>query len=364
MGGRPEYSLGKLKGRYVVTWAENGRRRRIRLSPKITQAQARIELDQFVRNRIKVQAREATTIGEIYKQYLADRERDKRPTSKQSVSWKALDPIFGHLAPSQIDKATCVAFREARLGQGRKPGTIWTDLSCLRACLNWARKNKVIAEVPHVFLPPQPKPKDYHITRAEAERFIEACVTPHLKLFVHLALATAGRSSAILELTWDRVDMANRMIDLRTAENRQIKRRAVVPINDTLFDALSDAQSGAMTEWVVEWSGDRVRSIKTAFRKAARRAGLPLLTPHVLRHTAAVWMAEADIPMAVISQYLGHSSTGVTERVYARFSPTYLRAASASLALPKKGCSTVRRTKAAGRNQERASSGGKSRKKK
>ena len=55
-----------------------------------------------------------------------------------------------------------------------------------------------------------------------------------------------------------------------------------------------------------------------------RRAKLDGVTPHTLRHTAAVHMAAAGIPMAQISQYLGHSNTAVTERVYARFAPEHL----------------------------------------
>jgi integrase len=35
--------------------------------------------------------------------------------------------------------------------------------------------------------------------------------------------------------------------------------------------------------------------------------------------------------MSEISQYLGHSSTSVTERVYARYSPDYLRRAATAL---------------------------------
>jgi integrase len=38
--------------------------------------------------------------------------------------------------------------------------------------------------------------------------------------------------------------------------------------------------------------------------------------------------------MSEISQYLGHSSTTVTERTYARYSPHYLKKAAATLNLP------------------------------
>jgi len=37
--------------------------------------------------------------------------------------------------------------------------------------------------------------------------------------------------------------------------------------------------------------------------------------------------------MAEIAQFLGHKDSRITERVYARFSPTYLRGAASMLEL-------------------------------
>lgn len=72
-------------------------------------------------------------------------------------------------------------------------------------------------------------------------------------------------------------------------------------------------------------------AIRTGLERAIKNAGLEGVSSHVLRHTAAVHMAEAGIPMTRISQYLGHSSTAVTERVYARFAPDHLADAAAVL---------------------------------
>ena len=150
-------------------------------------------------------------------------------------------------------------------------------------------------------------------------------------MFVRLALATAGRAGALFELRWARVDWQRRQIDLRGETPETNKRRAIVPINETLLVALQEAQGAAQTPFVLEWGGQRLRSVKGAFKRAAARCGWNDVTPHTLRHSAAVWMAEAGVPMAVISQYLGHTSTAVTEKVYARFSPDYLRSAAAAL---------------------------------
>jgi len=79
---------------------------------------------------------------------------------------------------------------------------------------------------------------------------------------------------------------------------------------------------------VIEWAGKPVDSLKRALMTAAAAAQLEDVSAHVLRHTAAVWMAEAQIPMEEISQYLGHSNVDITRRIYARYSPDYLQAAA------------------------------------
>jgi integrase len=147
----------------------------------------------------------------------------------------------------------------------------------------------------------------------------------HIKLAILLMLSTAGRVGAILDLTWDRVDFERNQVNLRVDATGPRKGRAIVPMNAGLRAALAAAKEAALSPYVVEWAGDRVQGIKTGFNAAVRAAGLVGVSPHVLRHTAAVHMAQAGRPMSKISQYLGHTSTAVTERVYARFAPEHLR---------------------------------------
>jgi integrase len=155
---------------------------------------------------------------------------------------------------------------------------------------------------------------------------------PHVRLYLLLALYTAGRPIAILDLTWDRVDFKRRTIQLDNPERDRTKKgRATVPLDDNLAEQLLAAQKGALTKYVIEWNGNKVESIKGSVKRTARRAKLAGVTPYVLRHTAAVWMVEGGVPMGEISQYLGHTSTAVTERTYARYSPTHLRRAASAI---------------------------------
>lgn len=143
-------------------------------------------------------------------------------------------------------------------------------------------------------------------------------------------LSTAARVTAVLELTWDRVDFERRQINLRTGDGQR-KGRAIVPMTESLYAALLNARKAALSDYVVEWSGGSVKSIKKGFKAAAVAAGLPDVSPHVLRHTAAVHMAEASISMEEIAQFLGHSDSRITASVYARYSPEHLRKAASAL---------------------------------
>src|SRR5262249_4051172 len=160
----------------------------------------------------------------------------------------------------------------------------------------YAVREQWIQRAPHIPVPQKPGPREHHLKRGEAQKLLDAASTPHVKLFIRLALATAGRASALLELTWDPVDLDARRIDLRDPNRpRTRKGRARVPINDCLLEALMEAREGAISPYVIEWDGKRVQSVKKGVGAAARRAGVKC-SPHVLRHTAAVWMAEDGVP--------------------------------------------------------------------
>lgn len=102
-------------------------------------------------------------------------------------------------------------------------------------------------------------------------------------------------------------------------------------MNDTLHDDLKEAREDALTPFVIEWAGSKVKSIKRGLKAAGTAIGRADVSPHMLRHSAAVWLAEDGHSMEEISQFLGHANVKVTTRIYARFSPTHLRKLADSL---------------------------------
>lgn len=322
-----EYRLGRLKGRWVVSWWRDGRRTRYRLKAAGRADAEREAIDVIRAAAVATAKREPLTVAELWEAYR--KEKDGRCVAEtMRFEWKSVGPHFGHLRADQIDVKTCRAYIAKRRAAKRHDGTIWTELGHLRTVLRWAHAERMIDHVPTIERPAKPAPKDRYLTRTEIDALLAAPMAHHIRLAILLMLSTAARVGAILELRWDRVDFERGQIDFRASDIGPRKGRAIVPINESLRAALQTAKGAALSDYVVEWSGGPVKSIKTGFNAAVRDSGLKGVSPHVLRHTAAVHLAAAGVPMSKISQYLGHTSTGVTERVYARFAPDHLREAA------------------------------------
>jgi integrase len=269
----------------------------------------------------------------ILQHYLADR-RERGIPGADRLGWahKPLVRILGVKPPEAITESECRRYAAQRRREGVGDATIRTELAALKAALRWAggRERGLIAEVPTVSMPPRPEARIRWLTRDEAARLLAACEAHHVRLFITIALNTAARSGAILSLTWERIDLAARVIDFREPGRAQTrKRRKLVRINDTLAEALTQAQSVATTEYVIEWAGDRIDRIKHGFARSAARAGLTDVTPHVLRHTAVTWMLQAGVSIWEAAGMAGMTAEMV-ERVYGHAHPDYMvRAAKA-----------------------------------
>jgi len=312
------------RGFVCVIYRGDGTRHRVALKSSDRFA-ATAEAADIVR-RLKERApKESLTVGQIVEMYLEQSEAIWKDVERHH--WKGLAPDMGGLRPSAVTTECC---RNCAGRCGASVGTIRKRLSLLRAALRWAEKKALIDKAPHIWLPPAPPPKDRRLTRDEFTRLATECTAPHLIAWLWLARYTAARAGALLSLRWDQVDFEGRRIHLGGA-GRQ-KRRAVVPMHPDLSVCLAIWKDATSSGHVIEFGGKPVKSIKRSISAACDRAGLDKsVTPHTLRHTAASWMAEAGIPMSEIAAVLGHSDSRVTEKVYAKFSPTYLQRAVRAL---------------------------------
>lgn len=333
---------------YQIYFTSNGSTKSISTRTS-DRASAELALAEFIKQSQTAAAFSAVpTIAEILDDYLAEKERaGKEEGAKYQVIH--LKAFFKTAVVQSITETAINAYKSFR--SVVKENTIRRELSTLNAALNRAKRKGVIDKVPYIPMPKQPAPREYWITKKEAERLFNAAkieevrtsggkwitrpnpdTVNHLVVFIALAVNTLARKGAILGLTWDRVNFETGLINLiDPTVSETNKRRAIVPMNDTLRDILSRARLIAQSDHVVEYLGKPVKDIKRAFKRCAERAGLPKVTPHVLRHSGATWLAMAGIPIYEIARYLGHTDIKITYRVYAKYAPDYLRSAAAVL---------------------------------
>jgi len=343
MSGRGDRSprIVSYRGKWCVQFWDGPERRRVSLGNLDATAAHLEEAKRAFRDFAKqLAAPVGNTCQDIYDAYIKDKAASEKPlVAEQRVkdAWKALKWHFAPLMPEQISRDTCREYIRARRAEGRQDGTIRKELAVLRACLNWNDP-----KCPAVWeFPSSPPAKDRWLTRDQFQALLDAAKdTHHLTVFLHVALATGARKEAIFQLQWDtHIQFERGQIFL--GFKRGGKKRATVPMTDTLRAVLQDAKKLATTDYVVEFAKGPVKAVRTSLEKAAERAGLyeddaqgnrkVWVSPHVLRHTAGVWMAEAGVPLEQICDFLGHSDISVTKRVYARYQPEHMRQARAAL---------------------------------
>jgi integrase len=336
----PNYRLVLRSDRYHVQWWEDGKPQRVPTG-ETDQRQAAIWLSQFIAGQGTPEPPPQPTVGMILDGYLADRKPVTAAYDTLEVAAKALRRHLGDLQPDHLTKERIRFYRRQRQVEGhmvgpvgnkrRKPtsdGTVLRELVTLRAALKWALHEKWIVGVPHIEVPPAPPARDRWLTRDEADRLLQSAQALHVKVFIALGLHTAARSAALLELTWDRVDLVAGVI--RLGEGTGNKRRGIVPINDALRPVLETARQAATCAYVIEHGGKPVASVKTGFNAAARRGGVQSVSPHTLRHTAVTWMVMGGVPMPMVARYAAMSLHMVETR-YGHHSPDWLRQAASAL---------------------------------
>lgn len=317
----PDITIGRLRGGFCVYWQdETGKRRRYQLEAR-TRAEAEAEgRDRYLKETVPTGRLLVEQIWDAYIEHLG-----KKPTAKtMTYTGRAILPHFGAFRPDQITTQDCREYLRQRIADGRKIGSVHTELGHLRSAVRWAAKQHIIDRAPHIELPPKPDSDVRPLSDAQVRALIDGCSAPHIRLAVILLLATGARVSAILDLEWNRVDFERGVIDLRLPDGITRKGRAVVPMNRMARAALETAYQARLTDHVVEWAGKRVRSIRKGYSAALERAGLSDISIHQIRHSVAVRMLAAGQPIEKVSQFLGHSNTAITYKTYARFMPDHM----------------------------------------
>ncbi len=268
-------------------------------------------------------------------------------------AWNNLKLFFASFTVPEVSQMATDEYVSKRtsgkLGRKVKPQTCRKELAYLMACLHFAAspKQKLIPAgiIEAIELPEEGEPRERWLRTEEIQKLLDGAAETRrgerlsrVERFLWLALETAGRKTAIMELTWDRVDFETNVIELNVPGRKLTKkRRATVPISTALRPILLRAFEERKGDLVMDNMGGIWAPIQHVVIKsglAGKREKVPAgtkpkstgISPHVLRHTAATHMARRGVPLWIIAKVLGNT-IAMVEKVYAKHCPDDLRAA-------------------------------------
>ncbi|MCA1909427.1 MAG: site-specific integrase [Magnetospirillum sp.] len=334
------------RNQWVIRWFEHGKQRQKGTGfGRGQEAEAEKALARFILDTEKPGPRDPAQrkIADVLAAYADEHGESTSCAWQIGYQIERLVEYWGDLNVADITEAACRAYGEWRKAhKGTKherdasTGTWGNDLITLGAAINHDFRKGRLTRTVFVWKPQRPDARDRWLTRKELAKLLRAARKIdrsrwHLTLFILMGYYLAARKEAILSLRWPQVDLERGRVDLNPpGRPRTSKGRPLLPIPNRLLTFLKLARKkGTDTGFVLHYHGGPIKDIRKSFTKAVKLAGLEgKVTPHVLRHTSATHMAEAGVDMRVISLYLGHTSTKITERVYAKHSPDYLSAAT------------------------------------
>lgn len=244
-------------------------------------------------------------------------------------------PAFGHRALASIGPEAIQLYKVSRLkgGPDRKalrPKTVVNHLAVLSAMFEDAVEWEVLSRNPvRKVRMPRPEVQEAR-TQAwsveEARSFlvvVEADAPEWLPLFA-FALRTGLRLGELAGLTWGDIDLDRCLVHVRRSLSNghttvpKGRRSREEPLPAELVPLMQAHRARVQGKRVFisadgrELTPDRVKSV---FRRCTRRAGVPVIRFHDLRHTYGTHLAmHSGAPQRVVQELMGHADIRTTER--------------------------------------------------
>jgi len=221
--------------------------------------------------------------------------------------------FFGNVYLNEITALDVEKFKSEKIEEGLTRTTVNHYLKILKRLYNIGIEWGYVRENPVKqvkFYSEKDTQKERILTEEEEIRLSEAA-SEHLRPILITALNTGMRRGEIFNLTWNRIDLEKRLIQV---VNTKSGRNRVIPINDVLFEALSGMEKRSEYIFHNSETGKPFRTVRRSFETACRRAKIEGLRFHDLRHTFASRLVERGVDIVRVKELLGHSSVKITER--------------------------------------------------
>ncbi len=270
-----------------------------------------------------------------------DEWMEERKNTVSARTWRVQESIIRcrvkpHIGDTRLCKLTPADVRamyRRLIKDGLTPSTVSHAHNLLKQAMRDAVREKRIRTNPlEDVKPPKQTRKDKDVlTPEEVRRLLDTVSGDRFECAFYLLALTGVRIGECLALRYENVDLRAGTIRIERTlhhgecsepKTQNSRRRLSLP--QRTLQALvrhcevSGDQSGYLFQTSTGKPVDVSNFYKWTWKPALRRAGLPEnITPHQLRHGTASLLLNQNVPVPVVSRYLGHANPGVTMKVYA-----------------------------------------------
>jgi integrase len=345
---------GRWEARYYVPTVNGTKRRTIYGK---TQAEVRDKLTKALSDRIDgiVYDDENMTIGEYLDVWLKGSVYGsvRRSTYDRDTNLvnNHIKPVLGGLKLKKLNSAHVQSFYRDRLDAGLSASTVHKMHDILRRGLAQAAKwHLVPRNVADTVKPPRPAPKEMRALSAnETRRLLQAAGEDRLEALYILAVHTGMRQGELLALRWQDVDLENAVLSVRRTltrsggkvvfgEPKTNKSRRPIRLTSQAVEALRSHLERQLRD--MEILGDRYQDQglvfttdtgapinpsnlrQRSFAPLLKRAGLPHMRFHDLRHTCATLLLSRGVHPKFVQELLGHATIAITLDTYSHVMPS------------------------------------------
>lgn len=291
-----------------------------------------------VRNTSKRNAATLITLEEfLVSQYVPYVRSYKRSwISDESMIRVHIVPALDKMAMARLSALDFSGFIETLKHKQLAPGTINPALVLLRHAYKlahrWSAPSVSLDSFNGVRYLKNDNRVERYLTAEQSSLLLESVRSSHnrlLHLIVALLIYTGARKREVLDAKWTDIDWAQRSWKISKNKSNKIRH---IPLSLGAIDSLMQAKTHQMVRVVCDYIFPNPNTLKPfvsfffSWDAARKRAGLPELRVHDLRHSFASFLVNAGRSLYEVQELLGHADIKTTSR-YAHLSRERLSAA-------------------------------------
>lgn len=313
----------------------------------------------------------AKWVNQWYQEYVIHNVKVSTRESYEGIIKHHLIPRIGHIKLKDLKKAHIEAMYRALIKNGKRNGkgglsvkTVKNISVVLHKALDEAMKREIIiknpatiATVPTMRSENRLKKEIEVLSKEEQQRLMTACGNDVYSIATLTILHTGVRLGELLGIQWNDIDFKTKTISINKQVGRyknygsDIKSKTIlgmrhdtktktstrkISISDVLLKRLMTYRKVQQAEILrlgreykkqgtvfARYDGNFIdpSTFRYKYRDILRKAGLKEYNVHALRHTFATRALEAEIPIKVVSEILGHASVQITMDTYSHVLP-------------------------------------------